>query len=266
MIRTIVVAADESNYARIAQQHAIGLAGRIEGRLRVLAAWPQEAAQEIRDSGEDPEALARQNIQEVVDKARDNGVEAEGSYRGEAALQSLLAEAREADLVVVGMPTREQARGDDLAEALLHEGLPLFRKAESMLLVVCDPPEPLEKILVNYQPGLEGKQALRTAAWIAERTCRRLAVCCIRREASDADELSAIARRYVKAFDLEDVEMIEKTGGPENHNEILEATRSAGANFIVLGNESHNLFERLFRPPDTEEVALETRIPVLVAR
>ncbi len=266
MIRTIVVSADDSNCAQVAQQHAIKLAGPIGARLRVLAAWPEDQARQLREQGEDPEALAQQKIRDIADEAKAEGVEAKGSYRAGKIIRSLLAEAREADLLVAGMPTREQARGHALAEALLEEELPLFRRSESMLLVVCDPPEPLETVLVNYRPGLEGKQALRVAAWLAELTCRRLAVCCIRREKSDARELAAVARRYVEAFDLEETEILERTGGPDDHNEILQAVESVGANFIVLDNESHKLYERLFRQPSATEVALETRIPVLIAR
>ena len=81
--------------------------------------------------------------------------------------EALLAEARENDLLVIGLPERAKAEQDPVVAAVLQVERPLLRSAECMLLAVARPPEPVGSLLVNYEGGIGGKSALRVAGEIA---------------------------------------------------------------------------------------------------
>jgi nucleotide-binding universal stress UspA family protein len=266
MIHTVAVPVGDSDYAVAGQKHAFELARNFKARLRVLGPCnsPDESAGQ--DRGEEPSELVRERMDEAVSEARDQGLEAEAEFHGEGVLEGLLAGGRHADVLVVGMPTREQAQSDPLAASILHEERPLFRKLDCMILVVCDPPQPVEKVLVNTQGGAAGKRALRAAGELAERAGHRLAIVSVKSRGMDATVLTSAAREYTGGFGISAVETLEKEGGPVHERHILDAAEEAGANFLVVPDEPQGLVARLFQHPTAEEVVLATRLPVLIAR
>jgi nucleotide-binding universal stress UspA family protein len=210
--------------------------------------------------------LAEQAMTRAITEAQDQGVNAEGALHGEGVLDGLLAEARLSDLLVMGMPTRREALADPVAATIWNEERPLFERAECMLLVVCDPPHRVEKVLVNYQGGLAGKHALRAACAVAERLGHRLAIMSVDSDPLEAKLRVAAAEQYAAGFNVSAVETAGQLGGKPHEAEILDAVEQLSANFVVLGAEPRDLLSRLFQPSETEEIVLATRLPVLIAR
>ena len=264
MVHTVTVAAGANNYAVVAQHHAIEMATRFGARLRVVGSvvGPEEGS----------EMLVNQSLQELVVEAGKAGVRAEMSYRGEGMLKGLLAETRETDLLVIGMPTEGTSQdegsplADDLIEVLLREDLLLLRRSECSLLVVCRPPRPLGTILVNYQGGLDGKRALGMAGELAERTAAGIVVLTIEGDVVRAAELTGTAREYLGGFDLSSVDTIEEKGVPDSEEKILERAETEGADAIVIGHEPYGFLDRLLNRDLVEQVALDTHLPVLIVR
>jgi hypothetical protein len=187
-------------------------------------------------------------------------------FRGEGAIDGLLAEAKESDLLILGMPTEAAAVSDPVAEAMLHDELPVLRGAECSLLIVAEPPRKLGRALVNYQGGIEGKTALRMAGELAERTSAGLVVLSVQRDLSLASMLTGTAEEYLKGFDLSSVECIADKDSPESESDILHFAHSVRAGIIILGEEPYGFWHRFMGQATAEEVALATRIPVLIAR
>jgi nucleotide-binding universal stress UspA family protein len=267
MIHSIAVPAGEDAYAVAAQDHAVELARRFRARLRVVIAFDasdQPNAEDI--DGESPRQLAERSAEHTVTRARDLGLHAESAIRGEGILNGLLAEARAADLLVLGIPTREQAQNDRLADAILDDERPLFDRAESMVMIVSDPPQGLDRILVHYQGGVPGKQALRVAGELAERIGCPLVVASSSREELEAEVLTGTAEEYLAGFGTQIAETAHPKGGPGIVADLLEIAVETEAGLIVLGGEPRNLIERLFSTSEAEDVALATRLPVLIAR
>ena len=165
------------------------------------------------------------------------------------------------------MPPPPTIQGlDDLIEALLREDLRLLRRAECSLLVVCQPPRPLGTILVHYQGGMEGKRALGLAGELAERHEARLVVLTIESDAVRAAELSATAQAYLGGFAVASVDAVQEKGAPDSELKVLERAETEGADAIVIGHEPYGLLHRLLSSDLVEQVALDTHLPVLVAR
>jgi nucleotide-binding universal stress UspA family protein len=268
MIRSIAVNAGESAYADVAQKHAIEMASLFDARLRAVVVWEPEDVEELRQSGaaEDPDQVAQQEVGEFIQSAAQANLTAEARFRGEGVTEGLLAEARECDLLVIGMPTEGVAQGDPLAEALLHDELPLLRKAESSVLVVCSPPRTIHNVLVVYHGGTDGKAALRLAGVLGERAEARLHVLAVQRNLMEAEELTASAEQYLAAYDVGSVTTLERSGAPDSEGQVLEAADAVEADLIIVGDEPYGLLERFFGEATAERLALATHIPVLVAR
>ena len=178
----------------------------------------------------------------------------------------LLAEARECDLLVIGMPTEGVANNDPLAETLLNHELPLLRKAESSLLIVSTEPEPVQTIVVSYEGDVAGKMALRLGGHLAEAANAAVRTLSVERDMDSAQRLATAAGRYLQAYKLASVETLARTGQPESETAVLAVAREASANLIVVGAEPYGRLERFITTVTAERVALTTRTPVLVAR
>ncbi len=268
MIHTVTVTAGENNYAVVAQRHALEIAKRFEARLRVVGAWSPEGA----DFAESPEKLVDQKLKELIEAAQRANIRTELSRRGEGILDGLLAETRESDLLVVGMPTEGPSRDegspqdDALVEALIKEDLSLLRRAECSVMVVCRPPQPVNTVLVNYQGGLEGKRALGMAGELAELNSARVVVFSVEGDIARATEWTATATGYLNGFDLASVDTIEQKGVPDSEARILETAESEGADVIVIGHDPYGILDRLLSRDVAEQLALYTHLPLLIAR
>lgn len=268
MIHTVSVATGDTPCADAAELHALELAGMFQARLRAVVVREREELEEALESGvaENFADLAEEELKDFFSQAGDAGVFAEGAYRTEGMPRSLLAEARETDLLVVGMPTEGLATDDPLARSLLHDELPLLRKAESSVLVICKDPEPLRDILVVYQYGMEGKDALRLAGAIAEKTGAGLHVLSHGGDATEAELITSTAAEYLRGFDIDSVNTLDRHATPSSQTEVIEAAGEINAGLIVIGDEPYGLLERFFGGATAESLALQTEIPVLIAR
>lgn len=266
MIHTITVCTGTSDYRVAAQEHAKHFAGWFDARLCVVAVIEPEDSAAISASGEDPDRLMEAEAQRVIQRIQPAGLHAVSHYRGEGVIDGLLAEAKESDLLILGMPTEAAADSDPVAAAMLHNGLPLLRGAECSLLIVAEPPRNLNRVLVNYQGGIAGKAALRMAGELAELTSAELVVLSIQRDLPLAAMLIGTAEEYLKGFRLTSVKCIADKDSPDSESDILDFAHSEEAGIIILGEEPYGFWHRIMGQATAEEVALATRIPVLIAR
>lgn len=268
MIHIVTVLAGESDYAEAAQQHALRMAQWFQARLRVVTSREPDDTKETTTSRQSMESFGERSVEKLSMETGNGHVLVESSVRGEGLLEGLLAEARESDLLVVGLPPDLTEGQEPLLEAVRHAELPLLHRAECMVLAVCRPPRPIRKILVDYLGGTVGKAALRTAGEVAMRASAGVTVLCVDGDPSNAGVLSATAERYLSGFGLLSVATITRVGQPESATEVARAAESTEADLVVIGGERHGLLNWLRdrSGPDPEDVALFTQIPVLVAR
>jgi nucleotide-binding universal stress UspA family protein len=268
MIHTVAVLAGDGAYAEAAQQHALQIARWFQARVRVVTIWEPKEARGATVGGLSLESLAEMNVEKVASEARNDHVPLEASVRAEGCLKGLLAEARESDLLVVGLPLATTKAADPLLQAIRHAELPLLHKAECLILVVYQSPRPIRKIMVDYQGGIEGKTALRAAGEVALRTSAAVTVLSMDLDPGDAGVMAATAASYLGGFGLSSVETISRVGQPESAMEVVRAAESTEADLLVVGGERHGLLHWLRdrATPDPEDVALSTHIPVLIAR
>ena len=268
MIRTLTVCTGESDLARAAQAHAIDLARAFSARLRALHVHTPAQAEEIERANPDvsAEELARHAFKDVLDQAAAAGIEAEGDYRGEGIPYSLIAESRETDLIVLGAPTYAETKGRPSEEEALEIGRAVLRKAESALYVVDRPPSPIKKVLVAYQGGTEGKAALRLAGHFAEAVQAVLDVISADGDMARAQMRASAAEQYLRGFQLPEVSSFEAIGRPAADTDLIETADRMEADVLVFGDEPYGFLDRFFGDAESEEVALATERPVLIAR
>lgn len=244
MIRSIVIGVGIGIHAEAAQKYALFLAGLFSARVRAVIAWE--------GGTEEPRMMSAT----LIEQGKKADLTVEERQRGEGVEEGLLAEARTCDILVIGLPAGEED----------SDGLALLRRAECSLLLVSRPPTEIGKILVNYQGGLEGKRALQLAGEVATRAGARLAVLSISSDPREVTRLTAMAADYLSAFNLPDIERIEYGGPADDFGKILEAADETRADLIALGADIHGLLEHFLSRDVVERLALETDVPLLIAR
>ena len=199
MIHVVTVLAGTSSYAQIAQRHAVRMAQLFHARLRVATVWEPESAGKPRRWARRGRPLPTTEVERISREAGNADILVEKSLRGEGLPDGLLAEARESDLLVVGLP--ECPTGEELVcRAIRHDEMPLLHKAECLVLVAYRDPAPIQSVLVDYPGGTEGKAALRAAGEVAIRTSAAVTVLSVNGSRENAEMLTSSARRYLEGF------------------------------------------------------------------
>lgn len=268
MVRTISFMEGGSELAGSVQQHAFAMAELFGARLHAVVAWEPEDVEELNNAGEEdtPEAMTEPEVSESVELAQARGLVCEPTFHGEGVLEALLCEARESDLLVLGLPVEGKEGESPLSEALLDDGIHLLRKAESSVLVVNSPYVKPDRILIVYQGGIAGKSALRMGGALAEAVGAEVTVASFGARISDSTVLASVAENYLKAYTLATVQSAPQHGEGPEAADISAVARRSGADFIVFGAETYGLWESIFGHKTAERLALRTRIPVLIAR
>jgi len=266
MIRTVTVYTGESRFARAAQQHAIEIAKQFKARLKVVDLWSAEEGGPVVQASVPAEALGKGNQNDIVNTAEQAGLHVDTAGRGRGMTRGLLEEAKETDLLVLGLPTETERDENDTASRLFKNERPVMNRAECALLIVNEPPSPLEKILVKHEAGIAGKAMLRMAGAVAERYSARVGILTMENDIARSTELAAAAQEYLKGFDIPAIETLPKSGPPDSKVEILRAAESFGADLIAMGEEGHNWLERWFGADLAERTALTTSTPFLIVR
>jgi hypothetical protein len=268
MIHSVSVPAGDSDCAKAAQMHALRVAQWFHARLTVAITRAPSETQGSVAGDQSMESCGERVVAKLTEESGNAHTVVESSIRGEGLLKGLLAEARESDLLVVGLPAETTDGADPLVQAVRHHELPLLHKAECLVLVVSRPPQPVWRILVDYQGGTVGKGALRAAGEIAVRTSAAVTVLCVAGDIGVAGSLASSAERYLAGFGLSSVAVVTRVGQSGSITEIDRTARSVEAGLLVIGGEQPSLLNWLTdrTSPDPEGVAALTHIAVLVAR
>ncbi len=267
MIHVVSTLSGDSSHAHIGQRHAIRIAQLFHARLRVALIWEPEVTEQADTGGRTWEVLAADEMKRISRESGDPSLRVESSLRGEGLHNGLLAEARETDLLVIGMP-RCATDDDPLCKAIRQDELPLLQKAECLTLVVYAEPAPIRSVLVGYQGGTAGKMALRAAGEIALLTSAAVTVLSVDRAPDIAGLLTASAHHYLDGYGIPGITTIERLGEPGSEEELLEVAESIGADFVVVGGEQYGMLTwlRARTAPHPEEISAALHRPVLIAR
>lgn len=266
MIRTVTVYTGDSDCAQAAQQHAIALAKHVSARLKIVGLG--DAKQGFRD-GSSTESVAdlmqrkRASLAETAERA---GVRVVSDVRGNGLKRGLLEEARETDVLVLGLPTEADMASDDAATHLVRKERPVLRKAHCALLLVNQPPVPVKRILACYDDEPVGQRMLQMAGSIAEAYQARIGVFANENDLAKARELADAAKAYLEGYDVPAIDTIAVSRPKGSRVEILHAAESFEADLITMGEEGHNWLERMFCKNVAERTAMATPVPLLIAR
>ncbi len=266
MIRTITVYTGHNEYAIAAHAHAIEMAKQFGARLKVVNVWEAEKGGMLEASNESASDVMHGNLEDIMAAAARSGVRVDEGVRGNGMVRGLPEEARETDLLVLGLPTDEDRNRTDEGDHLVRKERSVLRKVDCALLLVNRPPAPIRKILALYEDSSSGKSMLRMVAAIAERYGAKLGLLTIENDLARAMALSASAAEYVKGFDIPAVEQLAQDGPTGSKVGILEEADAFDADLIAMGEEGHNWLERFFGENLAERTALSTSIPLLLVR
>jgi nucleotide-binding universal stress UspA family protein len=257
-----------SELAGSVQEHALAMAELFGARLHAVVAWDPEDVEELNNAGEEdtPEQMTEPEVSDSLERAEAHGLVCEPTFHGEGVFDALLAEARESDLLVLGLPVEGREAESPVAEALLDNGIHLLRKAESSLLVVNSPYSKPTRILIVYQGGIAGKSALRAGGTLAEAIGANVTIASFAPRIGESTVLASVAENYLRAYTIPEVESEPQHGEGPEAADISTIAHQRGADFIVFGAEPYGLWESLFGHKTAERLALRTRIPVLIAR
>ena len=265
MIRTVTIYTGESDYAKAAQKHGMEIARLFGARLKIAGIWSNQTDSEQNVTPESSEGITGTQQEELIDTAQKSGINAEAVFRGEGLTEGLLEEAKETDLLVLGLATEEENE-DKNTDRLVNAELPVLRRADSHLLIVNRKPSRTKTILAKYEPRNRGKAMLRMVGAMAEKYGARIDLLTTESRIADAVKTAESAVEYLKGYQPADVKTHARTGSNEYSNDIISAAESCGADLIAMGEEGHNWLERLMGTNTAERTALETSTPLLIAR
>jgi nucleotide-binding universal stress UspA family protein len=166
----------------------------------------------------------------------------------------------------LGLPTETQKQTDDSAGRLIHNELPVLRRAECALLVVNQPPRPVERIVAQYEGGWEGKSLLRFTGALAEQYGARVGILTVRSDIAEATQWVSAAADYLKGYQLPSLETFPLSGPVESTDHVARAAASFGADLIAMGETGHGFLGRFLGQNVAERTALATTMPLLIAR
>lgn len=261
MIHVITVLAGQSNQAKIAQQHAVRMAQLFRAKLRIAMIW---------EPGDNPgsttwEDRTDKELERILLENGNPNISIERSLRGEGLQKGLITEARETDLLVVGLPKCEED-DDAVCKVIRKQESSLLRKAECLVLVVHEEIKPIANILVDYHGGIEGKAALRIAGELAICTSATVSLLCIDQIHENAEMLISSGKCYLDSFGISKITTMALSKESDYDNEIVHAVESEKADFVVLGEQDsflNSLFGKTVRHP--EELSVVLNRPILIA-
>ena len=265
MIRTITVYTGDSDCAKAAQQHAIALAKHVSARLKVVGLYNE--SDDMHETGAEAAIdLVQQKRDTLVKEAERAGVKVATGLHDNGLTRGLLQEARETDVLVLGLPTEADMQSDDAAAHLVRKERPVLRKAQCALLLVNQPPKPINKILACYSKEPVAQRMLQMIGYMAEGYKARVGVFTISQDPTDATEVAVSAEEYLKGFDIPAIETMPKSGSTSSKVTILQIAELFEADLIGMGEEGHNWLERFMCANLAERTAMATCVPLLIVR
>lgn len=265
MIRTIGVCTGESDSQRNAQDYALEWARLFGARLRIVGVWSGRTSFDP-GSEDSPETMIQAKMRQLKETFGASGVAVDDYYRGEGREQALKAAASENDLLVLGLDTTEHSASGTGVLTRSTADLEIIGTAECSVLAVRHAPQSIRKILVHYQIGLEGKQALRLAGAWGEKQNAAVIALSVQSDAAHAAVWTETATRYLKGYDLPAVHTRFASGDPESEGDLLNLAKEQEADALVIGAKPYGLLDRLLDRDVAVDVARITRLPLLVAR
>ncbi|MFW5893592.1 MAG: universal stress protein [Verrucomicrobiota bacterium] len=268
MIRAIAVYPGDSPCAKAMERHAVEVARLFNGSVRLVCAWKPNVSEMRRKEEENPLVLIEKEAAAKVLQMQAEGVAAEPAPYGDSLDEALQDEARLADLLVLGLPPLGAMREDSAAAAIHKSSLPYIRKAEGNVLVVSDIPQPIKRICVSCKSIPDGKPVLRLAGVWAEKTQAELTVVAAsNRSKGAAEKAGAEAKRYLDAFDIPNLSILEYEGEPQASATALRGAEECGADLLIVGATTYTRVGGYFwHSGSAEEVASQAKTPVLLAR
>lgn len=276
MIKSILVAVDGSDHARVAGEYAVGLAKAYEAKVvgvyvidaRILEmppflspAFPVETI-----ASPPPTALMvslREHGERALDAFRD-AVVAEGvpvDVRVEEGVPGeTLAELADAyDLLVMGKRGEQQRLGEALLGSTAEEAA---RRSDTPVLLVDPVRRAMSRLVCLYDGDHESNAALKLAADLVSHLGATLTVVTAADDEETAGAIQEEARAYLSAFPGLMVHYRLRTGG--SVLAVLDEMDDAPADLVLMGRHEHSVVYNLIVGSTTDELMREVAAPLLL--
>lgn len=276
MIKSILVAVDGSDYARVAREYAVGLAKGYDAKVvglyvideRVLQMVPFiSPAFPVETIASPPStelmATLRQHGEGVLDAFRE-AVLAEGlpgDVRIEQGVpgQTIADLADGYDLLVMGKRGEQARFGRDLLGSTAED---VVRRSCAPVLLVDPTRRALSSIACLYDGSHAANEALKLAADIAAHMGADISVVTVADDEEEAGRVQEEARTYLSGFPAVPAAYRLRTGTVVL--EVLEELDERRADLVVMGKHGHSLLHSLILGSTTEELMREVDTPLLL--
>lgn len=276
MIKSILLAADASQHASAAREHALELATQYGARLTIVNvldvrllemppyldyAYPFETipiAQFPLELLESFRVKAERVLEDARLAAEDKGIQVELRLE-EGIPGEVLAELGDTrDLIVIGKRGEHARWGKDLLGTVTEE---LVRRTTTPVLLAEAEYRPLRSFLVLYDGSHPSNQALKLSADMASHSRVSLEVMTAGRSLEEAAAVQQEARNYLSAFDM-GVAYREVEGAVEAR--ALEEVEAEPIDLVVIGKKGYSVLHRLVLGSSAETLMRELPTPVLL--
>lgn len=275
MIRSILVALDASDYARVAREYAVGLAkgygAKVVGLyvidVRILEMPPFiSSSYPVETLASPPPTelmeVLREHGEQVVDAFREAvGAEVPVEVRIEEGTpgQTIAELADSYDLLVMGKRGEQAKYGKDLLGSTAEA---VVRRAKSPVLLVDPERRSLGSVLALYDGSHAANDALKLAADLATHVGSKLRVFTAGDDEAGAGRIQDEARAYLSGY--ADLDVKYRVYAGKAVLGALEELDEEPADLVAMGKHGHSMFHNLILGSTTEEFMREVSAPLLL--
>lgn len=273
MISTILVASDGSAVSKLAEQHAIGLAERLQARLLGISVIEDRLARGLEEDGlglapPSQEAFAAYLkgraaavCKRIAEQARRASVSESSESAQGIADDLIVARGQQADLLVLGRDGQHRAHRTGLIGSTVDG---VVRKTGQSVLVVPDGAERVGPIVLAFDGSPGSHRAAALAVELASRLGEALWIF-----VDSKDKGRALARfdevRGLLGNPAVPVREVSSTLGRPDVK-VVDTAREAHAGMIVMGAYGRNRITEYFLGSNASAVIRTSPVAVLVAR
>ncbi len=276
MIKSVLVAIDGSDHARVAGEYAVGLAKAYDAK--VVGAYVIDARILEMPPFLSPafpvETIASSPSSELIATLREHGERALDAFRDAVAAEGVpvdvrveegvpgetLADLADAyDLLIMGKRGEQQPLGEGVLGSTAEEAA---RRSDTPVLLVDAVRRALSSVVLLYDGDHQSNAALKLAADVVSHLGATLTVVTAADDEETAGRIQEEARAYLSAFPGLVVHYRLRTGG--SVLDVLDETDDAPADLVVMGRHEHSVAFNFFVGSTTDELMREVTAPLLL--
>ncbi len=275
MIRSILLATDTSEGAKVATTYATYLCYKLDALLKAVYVldsrlihmhyWRDYGAISLPTTtfSKQTEEILNQVGQALLEQVEEKAAEANVPYHSELLTGipavEILNAVRDCDLIVMGR--QGESSKLEAGKRLGSVAERILRNAKQPVLIAPNSYQPIERVILGFDGSNHARAAMQTAANISESLSLPLLAISVQESLDRAELLLKTVKRYAKTYDLE-VTTLPLEGHP---TDVLLQQTQVG-DLLVIGAFGEGRVREWLLGSTTEAILRTAEVPIILQR